>query len=48
MRMSEKCRNSNNSDDPLTSRRTEGGKKKNRTGLDWKVEKRSGGGYRAN
>ena len=26
MRMSEKCRNNNNSDNPLTSRRTIGGK----------------------
>ena len=26
MRMSEKCRNNNNSDNPLTSRRTDGGK----------------------
>ena len=27
MRMSEKCCNNNNSDNPLTSRRTDGGKK---------------------
>ena len=26
MRMSEKCRDNNNSDNPLTSRRTDGGK----------------------
>ena len=30
MRMSEKCRNNNNSDNPLTSRRIDGGKNQGR------------------
>ena len=42
--MSEKCRNNkhnNNSDNPLTSRRTDGGKDKKRSQLKFKAENKS-------
>ena len=37
MRMSEKCRNNNNSDNPLTVRRTDGGKNHQLTGRKVKM-----------